>query len=520
MKINWHRQHKWSGVAVSIFLVLFCISGIILNHRALWGGAEVSRSILPPFYRCSSWDQGMMRGTVALDDSVVAYGTAGAWLFSRDGTFIRDINDGLPKAQIHRNVRAIVKTAGDSLLMLTTDALYLLPPASPKWNEVKIPDVGGERLTDLTLAGDTLVLASRSQIFKAVLPRLEFTPVTLPAPADADISGSTALRTAWNLHGNLLLGAPGKIIVDVIGVVIALLAISGIVIWLMPRRIRSIARKRSGASKNAIHASATLRGWVKVHSWVGKFTIVFTVFLCFTGMLLRPPLMVPLALWKTHPKSSSENLWQDKLRMVRYDAAAREWMISTSAGFFTMSTLGSAPHRAAGAPPVSVMGLNVWMPIGQTKWLCGSLSGMYVWDRETKKSTDWFSGEPAPVKPGPPFGSRPVAGYSRDFRGEAFPIYFDAGTDRVPQPAELSTLPMPLYNVALETHTGRIYFGNSATYFFIPLIGLLALWCLLSGWKVRRPSSKRSDQSDQSDKSDKSDKSDRSDKSEAMQTKK
>lgn len=490
MKINWHRQHKWSGIAVSLFLVLFCISGIILNHRTLWGGAEVSRSILPPFYRYENWDQGMMRGTVAMGDSVVAYGTAGAWLLSRDGSFIRDFNVGLPQAQIYRNVRAIVKTAGDSLLMLTTDALYLQPPASRKWSEVKIPSVGGERLTDLTLAGDTLVLASRSQLFKAVLPRLEFTPVTLPEPEDADISGSTALRTAWNLHGNLLLGAPGKIIVDIVGVVIALLAISGIVIWLLPRRVRSISRKENPGK--AAHASGTLRGWIRVHSWVGKATIAFTIFLCFTGMLLRPPLMVPLALWKTHPAKSAQNPWQDKLRMVRYDSASGEWMLSTSAGFFAMPKLGAAPRRAEGAPPVSVMGLNVWMPVGSTKWLCGSLSGMYVWDRKTEKSTDWFSGAPAPIKPGPPFGARPVAGYTRDFRGEAFPIYFDSGTDRIQQPAELATLPMPLYNVALETHTGRIYFGNSATYFFIPLIGLLALWCLISGWKVRRPSSNKS----------------------------
>lgn len=498
MKINWHRQHKWSGIAVSIFLVLFCISGIILNHRSAWGGAEVSRTLLPPFYRYKGWDQGMIRGTVAMGDSVVAYGTAGAWLLSRDGSFIRDFNSGLPPAQINRNVRAIVRTAGDSLLMLTTDALYLQTPESRKWKAVRIPSVNGERLSDLTLAGDTLVLASRSSLFRTTLPRLEFEKVPLPAPVDADISGSTALRTAWSLHGNLLLGAPGKIIVDAVGLVIALLAISGIVIWLMPKRIRSIARSNHDTKNKVAHASGTLRGWVKAHSWVGKVTIIFTILLCFTGMLLRPPLMVPLALWKTHPKQAEENIWKDKLRMVRYDADAGEWLISTSAGFFAMPKLGAEPMRAAGAPPVSVMGLNVWMRVDSTKWLCGSLSGMYVWDRKAEKSTDWFTGQPAPVKPGPPFGSRPVAGYTRDFRGEAFPVYFDAGTDRLPQPSELSTLPMPLYNVALETHTGRIYFGNSATYFFIPLIGLLTLWCLISGWEVRRRkrTSKRSDHSE------------------------
>lgn len=47
---------------------------------------------------------------------------------------------------------------------------------------------------------------------------------------------------------------------------------------------------------------------------------------------------------------------------------------------------------------------------------------------------------------------------------------------------------MPLWNLALETHTGRLWMGNIATWIYIPLISFLLFWCLLSGYKSsRRP---------------------------------
>jgi len=40
---------------------------------------------------------------------------------------------------------------------------------------------------------------------------------------------------------------------------------------------------------------------------------------------------------------------------------------------------------------------------------------------------------------------------------------------------------MSLANVALEVHTGRIYFGNAATWFFVFIAGGAASWSLVTG---------------------------------------
>lgn len=45
-------------------LLLFCISGLLLNHRNLIAGADISRALLPPWYTYENWNQGLMRGAV------------------------------------------------------------------------------------------------------------------------------------------------------------------------------------------------------------------------------------------------------------------------------------------------------------------------------------------------------------------------------------------------------------------------------------------------------------------------
>ena len=44
MKNFWKKYHKWVGLFFSFFILMFCFSGIVLNHRTLFSKAEVSRN--------------------------------------------------------------------------------------------------------------------------------------------------------------------------------------------------------------------------------------------------------------------------------------------------------------------------------------------------------------------------------------------------------------------------------------------------------------------------------------------
>ncbi|MFV0267622.1 MAG: hypothetical protein ACK5HT_10855, partial [Draconibacterium sp.] len=63
------KLHRWPAVVIAFIAVLFAISGIVMNHRGVFSGIDVSRNILPANYTYSNWNQSAVRGSVELDSS-------------------------------------------------------------------------------------------------------------------------------------------------------------------------------------------------------------------------------------------------------------------------------------------------------------------------------------------------------------------------------------------------------------------------------------------------------------------
>lgn len=444
------------------------MSGIILNHRHIYGGIDVSRGLLPPWYRFENWNGGLLRGTVAYGDSVLVYGSNGIWVTDLAGNRISDFNRGLPDGADNRQIRSLVATP-KGIYALSQSALYRLEKG--EWRKTFI-ETGEERLSDLTAKGDTLIVTGRSCLYMQIADR-EWKKTELKR-WPGDDGKVTLFKTVWNMHSGELFGLAGKVVVDILGIILIVLCVAGLTLWLLPKT----KQKRM---------AGWIKGNLKVHNAVGRYTIVFTMLIVVTGWCLRPPVMVALAFNKTKPipgsTLDSDNPWHDRLRVLRYDERAGDWLLSASDGFYRLAALDAVPDKVDVAPPVSVMGLNVMERDKDGNWLCGSFSGMYRWNRRSGRVTDYFSGDEADLKPGPPFGKYATAGYSAHF--DAVAEYY-GGTDRMDQPEELSTLPMSLWNVALEAHSGRLFIGPIATYVYIFVFGLAAVWCLLSGWKIRK----------------------------------
>ena len=226
------------------------------------------------------------------------------------------------------------------------------------------------------------------------------------------------------------------------------------------------------------------------HNSIGKITIVFTLFLCVTGWLLRPPALIAIASGQIPPipftTLHSTNAWHDKLRSIRYDNEAADWLLYTSDGFFSMNSLQAKPQAEPVQPPVSVMGINVEEKDNNGTWLIGSFSGMYRWDRKNNRVTDYYTNLMARPIAGIPISANVISGYTNDFIEGPTVIDYNTGTDALPMPAWLSTLPMSLRNVCIEIHTGRIYtFIGFMGIFYIFLIGIAIAWCIWTGWKIR-----------------------------------
>ena len=487
MKINWRRQHKLSSLELCFLLLTMCLSGVVLNHRDLVRDYGVSRVLLP-HYRHSNWNGGLLRGSLPAADSsviVLLYGTSG--IYRLEGNNVTDFNTGLPAAPALRAVRAMTATADGRIYAVTSDSLYRL--TAGHWQAVSLPSDGIGQLSDLTSQGDSVVVVGRSGIGLSPSAEAPFNRVVLQAPADGT-PNPTGFRAMWLLHSGKLFGPAGVAVADIVAIVLTVLIITGLLIWLLPKAIKKSRENRERLKR----LGSALRNNIKAHRLIGVYTLVLTMLVCITGFCLRPPLLIPLALSRVPEipgtTLADDNPWNDRLRMLRHDPAMG-WLLSTSDGFYCLDSLTSTPKLLPpfNQPPVSVMGLNVFHPIGDGDWLVGSFNGLYRWSPSTGNVFDATSNALVdPTVRRPPFGKSPVAGLLIKPDGLLHPVDYDKGTAVLPQPDALSTLPMPLWNLALETHTGRLWMGNIATWIYIPLISCLLFWCLLSGYKSsRRP---------------------------------
>ena len=535
---TWKKYHRWFGLVLSVFMLVFCVSGIILNHREVFSGCEVSRKWLPASYHIKNFNNGVVKGTVVKKsaahslssencDSVLVYGCAGVFLTDSRLSTWQDFNAGLPESIDERNVRHVVKAKDGSLWCAALRDVYRYDENSHRWKKVELPG-NEERIMDVALAKDsmTVVALTRSRVF-TIVPFVQYGEIVkigksssetyrveskiIPAPKKYEPK-TTLFKLVWHLHSGEFFGLPGKLVVDAIALVLIVLSITGILLFILPYGIR---RAKKLAAKARMKRLGKQFAWnMKWHNKIGYVTIVLTLWIAITGMCLRPPLMVPLVLSKL-PQAVGEdgNVWQDKLRAIRWDAVQGDWLVSTSEGFLRVDEdFSQAPKMLPDdeCPKLSPMGVTVWESDGKGGWIVGSFRGIYRWNPVNHSSNqilDYFTGKPSEETSMIPISDNLVCGYSEDFLGGK-PLVFDFAKgveDAKGQAVALcndepktsrneesmsdlicETAPMSLWNVALELHVGRCYspFLGPLSDLFVFLSGLLITLVLLSGYII------------------------------------
>ena len=535
---TWKKYHRWLGLVLSVFMLVFCVSGIILNHREVFSGCEVSRKWLPASYYIKNFNNGVVKGTVVKKsaahslssencDSVLVYGCAGVFLTDSRLSTWQDFNAGLPESIDERNVRHVVKAKDGSLWCAALRDVYRYDENSHRWKKVELPG-NEERIMDVALAKDsmTVVALTRSRVF-TIVPFVQYGEIVkigksssetyrveskiIPAPKKYEPK-TTLFKLVWHLHSGEFFGLPGKLVVDAIALVLIVLSITGILLFILPYGIR---RAKKLAAKARMKRLGKQFAWnMKWHNKIGYVTIVLTLWIAITGMCLRPPLMVPLVLSKL-PQAVGEdgNVWQDKLRAIRWDAVQGDWLVSTSEGFLRVDEdFSQAPKMLPDdeCPKSSPMGVTVFESDGKGGWIVGSFRGIYRWNpvnHSLNQILDYFTGKPSEETSMIPISDNLVCGYSEDFLGGK-PLVFDfakgvedakgqavalcndepktSRNDESMSDLICETAPMSLWNVALELHVGRCYspFLGPLSDLFVFLSGLLITLVFLSGYII------------------------------------
>lgn len=505
------KIHKWPAIIIAFIAVLFAVSGIVMNHRQFFSSIDVSRKLLPGNYHYKNWNLAAVRGSVNINDSLLIYGNIGAWKTDRQLTSFNDFNQGFPSGIDNRKIYSVIWFK-DELFAATHFGLYYRKASGNAWEKLQLP-VTEERIVDLETKDDTLLVLTRHYLLQSTNGQ-NFSKIQLPEPVNYQ-QKTGLFNTFWELHNGELFGLAGKLFVDLLGLVTILLSVTGLLHFFFPKLIKrrkKRIREQAGTantnhkfSKNKTVTVGKLVSKKKLnlrwHNVVGYVFALFLLINTFSGMHLRPPLLIAIASKQvgiipgTH--LDSPNPWFDKLRRMHWDAANRRYIFSTVDGFyFADESLSEKLIPTPSQPPVSVMGCNVFEPLGNNYLMVGSFSGMYLWNPQTGMVADFFTTKPyyAPQGMTRPIGANTVAGFVQsnnlrwwfDYSRGAIELNaLNKNTQFPSMPEEIrETSAMSLWNVALEIHTGRIFEHLLGGFYilFVPLAGICFMVVIISGF--------------------------------------
>lgn len=499
----YKKLHKWPGLIISILLLYYGATGIFMNHRETFAGIDVNRSVLPKDFQYRNWNNAAVKGNLILsEDSILIYGNIGIWLTDSTYSSYQAYMDGIQEGADNRKVFDVHRVANGDLYTATQFGLYAYKASTKRWEKLKM-DVKIKRFVALESRGDTIYALNRSYLFQGIstssTTRFEKIELAKPANYKKEVS---LFETLWQIHSGEILGLPGKLFVDLLGLITIFLSITGIVYFFFPGWIK---RRKRKAKQVSTHARVN-RWSLKWHNKAGAWLFVFLIVLFFSGMFLRPPLLIAIARSKVAPIKYSHldqpNPWHDKLRDLHFDSQRNEFILASSEGIFSLSDLRTQPIRFSNQAPISVMGINVLEEFHNGAYLIGSFSGLFIWHPDHHEIYDYASGKLYQGNTGGrPIGDWKISGLIQKLNGEKFMVEYDRGMVSMNTQKTFPSMPdnvikaaqMPLWNLSLEVHTGRFFrFLLSDFYILlVPLSSLIAIMVVLSGYLFYRKKFKR-----------------------------
>jgi len=492
------KLHRWPGLILSFILFYYGVTGIFMNHREVFSCLDFPRTSLPEIYTYQHWGNSALKGNLNISpDSILIYGNIGVWVTDQSYEQYHPLHEGLPAGVDNRKVFDLHRDNDGNLYAATQFGLYGFDKENHEWRKFHLK-VNIDRFVAIETVGDSIFALNRSFMFKGeangVNTEFEKTQLKEPEGYEKEVS---LFETIWQLHSGEIFGLPGKLFVDFLGLLTIFLSLTGIIYSFFPDWIKRRKRKRRIARK-----LASINRWsLKWHNKAGVWFWAFLAFLFFTGIFLRPPLLILIGYTTVSPINYSHldqpNPWYDKLRDLRFDEDRNAFFLSTSDGMFAMSVKNLKPEKCQVQPPVSIMGINVFEPYKDGAWLIGSFSGLFLWHPDNPHILDYSKGKLYRGAPsGRPVGQFKVTGLINDFEGKQYMVTYDQGVlplyhhKRFPDAPEtvVKQTRMSLWNLSLEIHTGRFFqiFLGDFYILIVPLTGLAAVMVVISGYLLWR----------------------------------
>lgn len=462
-----------------------------MNHRETIASIDVNRKYLPKSYWLKNWNLASVKGVQALSpDSILFYGGIGVWLTDSTYSTWEPFMDGIPKGSDYQKVFDLHVTP-KGILAATRFGLYYRTLGATNWQKIELPE-HDQLCTAIEQVDSLLYISTRSNIYTSSCQSINLKPIDIKPPLGSK-SEIGVFRLLWILHSGEIIGITGRLMADLVGLSMTFLSITGLIYFISPKIIKRL-KNRFRFKK----LKKTTKYSYKWHLKVGAMATVLLILSGLTGIFLRPPFLVAIANAKleiSHRVKSNANFWYDKLRDIRYDPFRKQFIIATSEGVYRCNDFSEPLFKFPKQPPISVMGVNVLEPLDNGLYLVGSFSGLFSWNPDTGQTINYLTGKPHHIDAGlrKPVGDFAISGFARihkqeyifDYDRGMLPIHHSEKVLPMPERV-LHSFRLPLWNLAQEFHTGRIFSFLLGDFYIlvVPLAGIALVLVVLTGFMM------------------------------------
>ncbi len=485
------------------------ISGILMNHPEIISNISLPQWLVPSQYHLSNWNRSSLIKMIYSnknDQRAFVCGKQGIWETKDNGITFQSYMKGYPESPFYFKTNDIYLHETDSIDLLFAGSnigLFVSNINEGLWKKIDLGDED-EAIKRILKIRNNLVVFSESNIYQTKISNPLFGYKKVTPEIDELKSEVSLIDLFFHLHDGRIWGLPGKLLFDLVGIIIFFLSISAFYIWYYPKMMTFRTNKKLPLKQNAKRVHKFL---FKYHLKLGIWTAVITIIIAGTGFFMRPPLLIAIAKGSIdaeyYPGFLSDNPLHEKIQNALYDSVENEIIIATSDGIYSGPAGFEQPFRKDSLnTPIFVMGATVLDNYDLDGYLIGSFSGLFYLDKNTGKSVNKLTGKVeekvSNIRP----AEKMITGYFKTPNGEEFITAHSQGllplnkaeiNNRFKMPLELTAnFAMPLWNYLFEIHNGRFFKGLVGGFYIliVPLGALFFLVITITGiydWFYIRP---------------------------------
>ncbi len=224
---SFRRGHRYLGIALAAFLLVMSITGIMLNHT---DALRLDRHFVPTFIAAHYYPSQNVSG---FEMSLQYYFVIGNQLYLEQEALA-------PCGQLGG-----VATANDQVVVLCDGDLLLFTEENELIERLETAHGIPAGLERITSVDNQLILGGVSSVYSFDTDSFVTTPFTgreIDWPAAVQIPDDLLLVESihWqqfilDVHSGAFAGAPGRWFADLVALLIIVMAVSGLVMWRIPK---------------------------------------------------------------------------------------------------------------------------------------------------------------------------------------------------------------------------------------------------------------------------------------------